>query len=255
MKAVFKKTLVTAFAAVTAISLFSVSASAATPKMYNFTDYTGSETVSVDLNGDYTKFAGLKDKNGEIDSKNYTISGDENKTTVTLKKDYLNGLENGEYTFNGYFENVLNTYEFTAFANVGVSIPASENSEFVNLTVGETEADNANYEVEKTSGGFVITVDSEYLQTLPENTSFYANYYDDSVCYIKLQVEKQGANPSTGSEVTKPTQTGGGQQTLVSPKTGVNNHLPQIISVMLLSAGVFTLGILGGKYKYKSKRR
>lgn len=251
MKAVFKKTLVTAFAAVTAISLFSVSASAATPKMYNFTDYTGNETVSVDLNGDYTKFAGLKDKNGEIDSKNYTVSGDENKTTVTLKEDYLNGLENGEYTFNGYFENVLNTYEFTAFANVGVSIPAGESSEFVNITVGETEVDNANYEVEKTSGGFVITVDSEYLQTLPENTSFFAHYYSDSMCYIKLQVAKQGAKPSTGSEATNNTSTTGKDTSLVSPKTGVNNYVPQIIFVMMLSAGVFALGILNGKHKNK----
>ena len=50
--------------------------------------------------------------------------------------------------------------------------PAGEDCEFYNLTVGETEVDNANYEVEKTSGGFVITVNSEYLQTLPENTSF-----------------------------------------------------------------------------------
>lgn len=251
MKTVFKKTLVTAFAAVTAISLFSVSANAATPKMYNFTDYTGSETVSVDLNGDYTKFAGLKDKNGEIDSKNYTVSGDENKTTVTLKEDYLNGLENGKYTFNGYFENVLNTYEFTAFANVGVSIPASENSEFVNLTVGETEVDNANYEVEKTSDGFVITVDSEYLQTLPENTSFFAHYYDNSVCSINLQVAKQGTKPSTCSEVTNNTSTTGKDTSLVSPKTGVNNYVPQIIFVMLLSAGVFTIGVLGGKNKNK----
>lgn len=192
MKAVFKKTLVTAFAAFTAISLFAVSASAATPKRYNFTDYTGSETVSVDLNGDYTKFAGLKDKNGEIDSKNYTVSGDENKTTVTLKEDYLNGLENGEYNFNGYFENVLNTYEFTAFANVGVSIPASENSEFVNLTVGETEVDNANYEVEKTSGGFVITVDSEYLQTLPENTSFFCTLLRQQCVQYQFAGSKTG---------------------------------------------------------------
>ena len=167
MNKVFKNSLVTVFAAVTAVSLFSVSASAATPKMYNFTNYTGNETVSVDLQGDYTKFAKLEDKNGEIDLKNYTVSGDENKTTVTLKEDYLSSLENGEYTFNGYFENVLNTYEFTAYENVGVSIPAGEDCEFYNLTVGETEVDNANYEVEKTSGGFVITVNSEYLQTLP----------------------------------------------------------------------------------------
>ena len=253
MKAVFKKTLVTVFASVTAISLFSVSASAATPKMYSFNNYTGSETVSVDLQGDYTKFARLEDKNGEIDSKNYTVSGDEQKTTVTLKEDYLSSLENGDYTFNGYFENILNTYEFTAHENVGVSIPAGEDCEFYNLTVGETEVDNANYDIEKTSVGFVITVKSEYLQTLPENTSFFAHYYDNSVCSINLQVAKQGTNSATGSEVTNNTSTTGKDTSLVSPKTGVNNYVPQIIFVMLLSAGVFTIGVLGGKYK-KNRR-
>lgn len=251
MNAVFKKTLVTVFASVTAISLFSVSAGAATPKMYNFNNYTGNETVSVDLQGDYTKFARLEDKNGEIDSKNYMVSGDEQKTTVTLKEDYLSSLENGEYTFNGYFENILNTYEFTAFENVGVSIPAGEDCEFVNLTAGETEVDNANYEIEKTSGGFVITVNSEYLQTLPENTSFFAHYYSNSVCCITLQVEKQSTKPATGSEPTNNTSTTGKDTSLVSPKTGVNNYAPQIIFVMLVSAGVFTLGILSGKYKNK----
>lgn len=251
MNKVFKKSLVTVFAAVTAVSLFSVSASAATPKMYNFTNYTGNETVSVDLQGDYTKFAKLEDKNGEIDSKNYTVSGDENKTTVTLKEDYLKGLENGEYTFNGYFENILNTYEFTAYENVGVSIPAGEDCEFYNLTVGETEVDNANYEVEKTSGGFVITVNSEYLQTLPENTSFFAHYYSDSMCSITLQVKKQISKPATGSEVTNNTSTTGKDTSLVSPKTGVNSYVPQIICVMLISAGIFTSCILSGKYKNK----
>ena len=251
MKAVFKKTLVTVFASVTAISLFSVSASAATPKMYSFNNYTGSETVSVDLQGDYTKFARLEDKNGEIDSKNYTVSGDEQKTTVTLKEDYLSSLENGDYTFNGYFENILNTYEFTAYENVGVSIPAGDDCEFYNLTVGETEVDNANYDIEKTSGGFVITVKSEYLQTLPENTSFFAHYYSDSMCSITLQVEKQSANPSTGTEPTNNTSTTGKDTSLVSPKTGVNNYVTQIICVMLISAGVFTLCILSRKYKNK----
>lgn len=250
MNTVVKKSLVTFFAVIMAISLFSVSVNATTPKMYEFTKYTGNETVSVDLQGDYTKFARLEDKNGEIDSKNYTVSGDENKTTVTLKEDYLKGLENGEYTFNGYFENVLHTYEFNAVKDTGISIPASENSLFVNLTAGDTEVDNANYDIEKTSDGFVITVKNEYLQTLPENTNFYAHYYDDSMCYIKLQVAKQGSNPATGSEATKPTQTGA-DKSLVSPKTGVNNYVPQIFFVMLLSAGVLTLGILSGKHKNK----
>lgn len=251
MKAVFKKSLATVFASVTAISLLSVSANAATPRLYNFNDYTGSETVSVDLQGDYTKFAGLKDKNGEIESKNYTVSGDEQKTTVTLNQDYLSSLENGEYTFNGYFENVLKTYEFTAYENVGVSIPAGEGSEFVNLTVGETEVDNANYAVEKTSDGFVININSEYLQTQPENTAFFAHYYSNSMCSINLQVAKQGANPATVSEVANNTSTTGKDTSLVSPKTGVNNYAPQIIFVMLLSAGIFALCVLGGKYKNK----
>lgn len=217
--------------------------------MYSFNNYTGSETVSADLQGDYTKFARLEDKSGEIDSKNYTVSGDEQKTTVTLKEDYLSSLENGDYTFNGYFENILNTYEFTAYENVGVSIPAGDDCEFYNLTVGETEVDNANYDIEKTSGGFVITVKSEYLQTLPKNTSFFAHYYSDSMCSITLQVAKQGANPSTGSEPTNNTSTTGKDTSLVSPKTGVNSYVPQIICVMLISAGVFTFCILSGKYK------
>lgn len=253
MNSILKKALGTFLSAMILISLFSVSVNATTPKMYDFPNYTGNETVSVDLQGDYTKFARFEDKNGEIDSKNYTVSGDENKTTVTLKDDYLNSLENGEYTFNGYFENVLQTYEFTAFENVGVSIPVGESSEFVNLTVGETEVDNANYEVEKTSGGFVITVKSEYLQTLPENTSFFAHYYSNSICCINLQVAKQGSNPATGSKVTNNTSTTGKDTSLVSPKTGVNDYVPQMIFVMLISAGVLTLGILSLNRKKSNK--
>lgn len=246
MKTLFKKTLGTFFAAMILISLFSVSVNAATPRMYNFTNYTGNETVSVDLQGDYTKFVKLENENGEIVSKNYTVSGDENKTTVTLKEDYLNGLENGEYTYNGYFENILHTYKFSAVENVGISIPAGESGEFVNLTAGETEVDKSNYDVEKTSEGFVITVKTEYLQTLPENIEFYAHYYGNNMCYIKLQVEKQGSRPATGSEVTNNTSTNGGTKTLISPKTGVSNYVPQVISVMMLSVCVFVVGILIG---------
>ena len=97
----------------------------------------------------------------------------------------------------------------------------------------------------------MITVNSEYLQTLPENTSFFAHYYSDSMCCITLQVEKQISKPATGSEVTNNTSTTGKDTSLVSPKTGVNSYVPQIICVMLISAGIFTSCILSGKYKNK----
>ena len=56
---------------------------------------------------------------------------------------------------------------------------------------------------------------------------------------------------STGTEPTNNTSTTGKDTSLVSPKTGVNNYAPQIICVMLISAGVFTLCILSRKYKNK----
>ncbi len=239
------------FAAMLTITLFCVSANATTPMIYDFVSFTGSETVSVDLHGDCTKFAGLADENGEINSKNYTVSGDEQKTTVTLSEEYLNSLENGEYNFKGYFENALLTYNFIAAEDAGILIPTSKNSEFVNLTLGETEVENSNYVAEKTSDGFLVTVNKEFLQTLPENTEFSAHYYGDYMCYINLKVEKQNAQPTSATEPTKPAKTGNEQPSVFYPKTGVNNYVPQITLVMLLSACVLTLGILIGKYKNK----
>lgn len=254
MKTLLKKALVTFFAVVLIISLFSVSASAKTPLLYDFGCFTGKETVSVNLQGDFTKFVRIEDENGEIDPQNYTVSGDEQNTTVTLKEDYLNNLENGEYNFEVYFENILNMYEFSVSEEVGILIPATKSGEFVNLTADETEVEKSNYDVEKTSNGFVITVKDEYMQALPENTKFYAHYYDNSMCYMKLQVEKQEAYSDSTTEATTPTKTEGEQQTVVFPKTGVSNHLPEIISVMLISACVLTFGILSVNLKNKRSK-
>lgn len=263
MNTLLKKALGILLAVITAISLFAVSVNAATPLIYQFGSYTGNETVSVDLQGDYTKFVRLEDENSEINSQNYTVSGDEQKTTLTLKEEYLNGLKNGEHNFKGYFENVLNTYEFSAFEDSAVLIPATQDGEFVNLTANETEVEKSNYDVEKTSDGFVITFKEEFLQTLPENTGFCAYYNDSSMCYIKLQVKKPSTEPSTepntnptlAPKATKPAQPSNGSQNLDFPKTGVNNHMPELISVILISAGILSLGILHGFRKKAAQFR
>lgn len=251
MNTLSKKALVILLTAMTAISLFAVSVNAATPLIYQFADYTGSETVSADLQGDCTKFVRLEDEKAEVNPQNYTVSGDEQKTTVTLKKEYADSLENGEYSFKGYFKNVLNAYEFSVFEDSAVLIPATQDGEFVNLTIDQTEVDASNYDVAKTPDGFAITIKADFLQTLPENTAFCAHYNDSSMCYIKLHVEKPGTEPSTepstkptsAPKATKPTQPSNGTQNPNFPKTGVNNHMPELISIILISASILSLGI------------
>lgn len=239
------------------ISLSITSAFAATPATYEFETLTDNKTVSVDMPGDYTKFASLEDENGEIDPQNYTITGDEQTTTVTLKGEYLNNLSNGEYNFRGYFENILLTYEFTASETAGVIIPASENSVFVKLTANKADVEPSNYVVNHSADGFVITVNEEFLQTLPENTTFCAYYYDNSVCYMKLQVNRQEQLQPTTNNSTNSTaadnKTGNNQQSLVSPKTGDNSSALRIILFTLasVSAVVFTFGVLS---KMKNNR-
>lgn len=260
MNTLIKKALVTFSTAMILISLITVSASANTPLLYDFGCFTGEETVSIDLQGDYTKFVRLEDENGKIDPQNYTVSGDKQHTAITLKEEYLNNLENGEYKYKSYFENTLLTYEFDTVVNVGILVPASNSSEFANLVCGETEVEKSNYDVEKTTEGFLITINNEFLQTLPESTKFYAHYYDNNMSYINLQVDKQEAKPTLATEAatetttttetttakgtTNPTKATDEQQTLVFPKTGDNSSIMPIISVMLLSACVLTLGII-----------
>lgn len=253
MNTLLKKALGTFMTSIILLSLFSVSVSAKTPLLYDFGCFTGNETMSVALHGDYSKFVRIEDENGEISPKNYTVSGDEQKTTITLKEEYLKDLQNGEYNLKGYFENILLTYEFEATENAGTLVPASKNGEFVKLTVGETDVDKSNYNVEKTSDGFVIIVKKDFLQTLPENTKFCVHYYDSSMCYMRLQVEKQETHPVAVTETTTPTQTVGEQQTLISPKTGDRSPVSPIIIIMLISAGVFTVVILIGSRKKSNK--
>lgn len=78
-------------------------------------------------------------------------------------------------------------------------------------------------------------------------------YYGNSMCYMKLQVDKQEVNSaSLATEATNPTKTVYEQQTVVFPKTGVIiNPVQQIISVMLLSVCVLIFEILSRNRKNK----
>lgn len=241
MKKLLKKGVCIIFTAVIFVFLFSVSAGAKTPPIYDLGDFTGEESMSVDLKYDYASFAGLEDNDGEIASENYSVSGDEQKTTVTLNKEYLNNLENGEYRLKAYFENVEMKSEFEAAEDVGVFVSADENSEFVKLTAGETEVDKANYDVKKESGGFLITVKNEFLQTLPENTVFCAYYREESMCYLRLRVEKQTEASADATEPEKTEQPADRDASLVSPKTGDSSLARLLIPIMLISVSVIAL--------------
>jgi len=177
-----------------------------------FETWTGSGSTSVTMLWiDHTRFLNLFDYNRDeaVDPGNYTVTGTDDTTVITLKEEYLKTLTNGEYSFRADFEAVPWSFEYGTFK------PGSDWSEdeapdvwiedldcttFFKLTCNDEEVDPSNYTVETSYESIKILLEKDYQETLIEGEYRFDMYFMvPGLVWLDLTVDVQ---PTTTAEVT-----------------------------------------------------
>ncbi|MBR4208695.1 MAG: hypothetical protein IKQ96_00575 [Lachnospiraceae bacterium] len=128
---------------------------------------------------------GVKLGSGTVDSSNYTIAQDGH--SVTIKKEYLATLSNGEKTFSamaGDTACVVGTVtisgsgsaSFSKAAAADVTVALADVT-ITGLKNGDSAVSSENYEI--ATGAHSITIDKDYLSTLDNgDVTFHVLYGD-----------------------------------------------------------------------------
>ena len=217
------------------------------PDTYEFDTWTGSGDASVHVKGHYTKFDKITTDGQEVDPSNYTITGKDSGTIITLKEEYLKTLSNGEYSFEvRFFEEIeWLEYEFNIDMQTGEAIVPREDEKIFRIFCDNEEVDPSNYTITADNKTFVIIFEKEYLQTLTGEEVFCASIGSTGFTdYLNLIVDMQ---PTTTTTTVVTTTTTGIITTIVTtttspilsdetPKTGDSESMITLFVIMSLSA-------------------
>ena len=223
---------------------YAANVSAESPMLYTFDTWKGSETTSVSFNGNYTRLLEIRDittplESKKIDSSKYTVTGDDKTTTITLNEDFLKTLENGMYSFVGYFK-VDEFFLYPDTLNLENSNKSSLNlffdkrDRFGKISHNGKDVAPSNYNVtypdNPSDSLFIVEFNEDYLETIPKKERLFKFYsFDDReyyIAYFHLDIDVQetsssstssgGTSSITSSEIPSGTASSGGTSSITS---------------------------------------
>ena len=214
---------------------FAANVSAEEPAVYDLETWTGSGTVSQKINTDYTKVGKIyySSEGKEVDSSNYTITGDDKTATITFKEEYLKTLKNGKYKlFSSYYsdEKILSNkiWLIEMKERTEVTIPSGENGEIAKIMNKEEVVDSVNYTVTEDGDDRKIIFNEEYLETLGEDHKLEVFFFRDSndfLFYLMLDIDVKDTSSSESSSSTISSE-----ESSSTASTGVSSDTQSIIS-------------------------
>jgi len=200
------------------------SASALMPESRSFDTWTGSGNTSVSIGYERSAFVELAYGSEVFDPSNYTVSGTDGHTIITLKQEYLETLANGGYSYRSLFIGEgLRTYSVELSMQTETeAIAIDPHYDFVptldtwELMYGDDKVDSIHYEVELIDDDTALfTFDEEYIAGLSGAHSFHA-FYSQNGIYVDLNlfVDVPATTDGTPPTTNKPPQTGDDSDTL-----------------------------------------
>ena len=239
--------LLSLFTAVTVGLALNVSANALFFPRYDFGTWTGSETMSVNMEFDFSRFERLNYDGDKFDPSNYTVTGTGSSTVVTLKEEYLKTLAKGTYHFTADFSAVPLKYKY-GFGNM--IIEGVDCTTFFKLTYGDEEVDPSNYTVNASGTSISITFKDGYLETLSGEESFYMHFNVKGFANLYLTVDVQSTSSDTSSAVSSlilsepppsssppPSSQSPKKGTVGIPKTGDQGAMSALLFLSLSAIG------------------
>ena len=216
----------------------------------DFGTWKGSGTISANVGFDSSALIKLScesesSQNEEVDPTNYIVTGTDETTIITLKEEYLETLEEGEYNYIAEFskENLgFTIYELRMLTQTEAVVPVDSTGlrySVAKIIYLDDEVDPSNYTITKTTSSGeesingVITFSEEYIGTLSGDHSFQVLLsYDSDVRLIRLTVYALlSPSPTPTSQTTIPTPT--------VPQTGdISDTLAWTIVLIVSTLGV-----------------
>ncbi len=246
-------------------SLMSVSGS--TEKHFSFEKWTGNGSVSVTVDIDKSAFADLK-ISSEIDKSNYSVSGNENSTVITLKEGFLKTLDfyDEEYNFTAHFNKEgINITSFDAQINEqnDIAIPSTlpTGSRVNKITLNNAVVDNSYYTVLTDSNK--IHFNAEYAALFSGQPTFKVYMVSDDI-YVTLSLtkdipetttEEQDSTAQSTTEENTTTNTGTGTTASKPPldteipRTGDESSLPTLGIIAFIAVIGLVVAMRFGKKK------
>lgn len=228
--------------------------SANSPELFEFDTWEGKESTSVSIEADYSKFEKLLYNEDEVIPLNYTVSGTDSSTIITLKEDYLKTLPNGQHSLLAYFSaDGLESFITGMVDNTKKQIIFSgtpDHYKLIRLTYGDTEIDKSNYTATNNGCSTKIVFKDDYMETLSEEFIF-GGYFSYEHYMVVLNLEVDTSTDNTSESVTEAVtditvaskdtySTTTTSNFAKSPKTGYNHSL-SIGFILVLSLSLLTI--------------
>jgi len=218
-----------------AMAKFALNSNALEPSLpYDFGTWAGSGSVFISVMIDHTRFIKLIYDGNAVDPSNYTITGTDNITEITLKEEYLKTLVNGEYRFWADFSEKLEKFHLGLDWNGReFAIEGLDHTKFVKLTCDSKEVDPSNYSATLAKDSIMITLEEEYLETLTGKESFdiYFEMKDVAILYLNVDVQNTLPAVSTTSPAISSVDSQATTSLAVSPVGSQATTSPIISSV------------------------
>lgn len=113
-------------------------ANAQSPALFEFNTWTGSGVAAANIALDKDEFVKLTYNSKDVDNTNYTVTGTESSTVITLTEKYLKTFENGEYHLWGNFSGASVVLQLNV--NKQNTVPSEVPTEAIITTEVPTEA-------------------------------------------------------------------------------------------------------------------